>query len=561
MKKMKKMFAIALAVATMSTATVSFATEPIDWSDNEKGVVNGWYASVYSDSLSTVDWKSGGKQYGTLASNFAWSRLCEFGTANMTKLQNKTVKFYDVDNETIKEAQRMYAVVGNNDDKVWYGGGARVQLSDKEIKPGGKYRVTVKAGAEIGEALLNQGAHLYASFMSPITESDMRYKVGVLANYDNRVENGSVADLGEVLIDKKTVDSESYYQLKEYTADIIADPSVFSVSGVYSGLTTLNLYVAIPDGNGSWSQVVPKSKTANLHFDSIKIEQVDAPETATRLVRRGIRQTFEKYTSQDATSVSSDKMGWDGIAVDGVTRYGTQKNDSNIKLGNKLRIDPRYSDHALLLVNIEGKAEELAVSRDYTKDELRPGEKYCMTFNARVNQKALSCPVTVTVGGTDIAASTSDVIKKNNGNAIYGWKQLCYIFTAPEESAYTDGKINVQIKFGNTAYSKEVRAYIDNVTMTAENQSFAADFEAGDYTSFYTNVYAGTKEKLDSTIYCASFKENKFVDLDTIRYMKGAANTVAYTSETVDLSTGIDTIKTTYWNDMYPLTNAVEIKK
>ncbi len=556
---MKKIISSILAVtAAMSIATVSYATTPITWSDM-------YNASIANSSLSSYEWDgdTGGggvaKYYGTLASG-VWARLQEFSNGNGSRIYKATDSMYDVAaGEVTANANGRLSSLCGWDSSDWYGGGIRVKLTDKQVKPGNTYKVTVKAGisahsSNVGE--FTDGTHVYAMFGSTASKYDFR-TTGATDALADALKKGAAVDLGAIDKTKQTVDGTDYYKLNTYTGSLTAVSGAFSHDEVYSGMTTLCLIVANKTADG-WTYILPSKTMARFVVDSVTLEPADDAAAST-VVRRGVSQTFEKIVNGVATA---DDMGWKNSSGVENTRVGTRATTAQEYGGAS--ISPVGSGFSLLLGNKTGAAVDLSATRAFSSYEIRPGEKYSLSFYARQSLKASNVNLKVTVGDTDVITFADAKSDNYFGALTSGWKQFYCTFTAPEASAYTDGKIDVKITAvsmpGSTSGETDVR--IDDVVLTAQNQSFADDFNAAegeDLVPFYANVYAGS-DAINATLYPALFSEGRFIKADTFRPFIVDANAVTTLSDSVSVNGG-DTLKLMYWDGMNPVVDFNQMRR
>lgn len=553
---MKKVISCILAAtAAMSFTATSFATTSITWSKMGK-------SSTINSDLTTVCWHSNAKNYGTLASG-VWSRLQEFtsGIGRMT-VDGKATMYDVASSEVVTPANdRLQIRCGWNETDgttVWYGGGTRIKLSDKELKPGTQYEITVKAGTKENTGVMKDGTSLYASFLSANGTTDFRSSgVTILKEYDSDVEKGAAGEFGILATDKYT-DSEgnSYDKLNTYTLNVIPNSSDYYYDNVYSGFTTLVLFAANRAEDGTWNPIMDTGKMSELVIDSVSIEPV-GNETASAVVKRGVSQTFEKFDSAQDKMVG-DKMSW-ALNSD-ATKSRMNLRTTQKKVIGDVSTAAINSTQNMFVANKTGKdggtpkAIDASIAREFYSYELRPGEKYGLSFYASVSAKDQTLPIKVQVGDS--------VVKEFNdsdnvfGAATYGWKQFYCTFTAPAADAYTEGKIKVVITaVGLPGISNgEVDFYIDDVVLTAAKQSFNADFNAAegeDVVSFYSNVYAGN-EAINAKLYPVVYNADRLVDLDTLRDFVVDANSVTTLTDSVPV-TGGDTMKLLYWDDMTPI--------
>lgn len=548
---MKKIISsILAAAAALSVATVSYATAPITWSDM-------YNASVANSNLSSYEWdgdtgaSNAAKYYGTLASG-AWTRLQEFSSGVGNRLYKATDGMYDVAaGEVTSNANgRLSSLCGWNSGSAWYGGGVRVKLTDKQVKPDSTYKVTVKAGISAhgsNDGEFTDGIHLYAMFGSTASKYDFRTTSATTA-LSNALSTGAAVDLGAIDKTTQNVDGTDYYKLTTYTGNLTSKLAAYSHGEVYSGMTTLCLIVANKTEDG-WTNILSSSTMARFVVDSVTIEPA-TEEAATTVVKRGVSQTFEKLV--DGTVVA-DTMGWTNSSGVENTRVGTRATTAQTYGGAS--IAPVGSGFSLLLGNKTGAAVDLSATREFSSYEIRPGEKYGLSFYARQSLKASNVNLKVTVGDTDVITFADAKSDNYFGALTTGWKQFYCTFTAPDASAYTDGKIDVKITAVQMPGStNETDVRIDDVVLTAATQSFADDFnsEKGeDLVPFYANVYAGNDE-INATLYPALYSEKKFIKADTFRAFTVNANSVTTLSDSTSVN-GADTLKLMYWDGMNPV--------
>lgn len=555
---MKKIISSILAVtAAMSIATVSYATTPITWS--QMGA-----SSTISTDLTTKEWHRNAKNTGTLASG-VWSRLQEFSSGIGRLTLDGKAAMYDVTSGAVvtPEYDRLQVRCGWNEGNgtVWYGGGTKIKLTDKELKPGTQYKLTVKAGVKSNTGMMTGGTRLNASFYSANGTHDFRSNtIDILKDYDSRVEKGTAGVLGALATDQYTdAENNKYYKLNTYTLNLTPDASDYNYDGVYSGFTTLVLFAANRAEDGTWKPIMETGKMSELVIDSVSIEPVGNTEAST-VIKRGVSQTFEKVA--DGT-VSADRMGWVLGSDSKKTRISTRSTGEGLPVGG-VTTKAEGSKWSLLLCNTtaktdaaSGEAVDVSATRPFSSYEIRPGEKYGLSFYARISLKTVGVPVSVSVGGQEVKLFST--AENFFGEATYAWKQFYCTFTAPAADSYTDGKINVAItaKSLSAPSSKgETDFLIDDVVLTAANQSFANDFNAAegeDLVPFYANVYAG-RDAINATLYPALFNEGSFIEVDTLRAFIVNANSVTTLSDSVSVNGG-DTLKLMYWDGMCPVAN------